>query len=48
MVIAKNDQTPFQLEIDRSKELRQKSPLDINGLIRAFVVRQYKYSTVFF
>ena len=33
---SKNDQTPFLLEMDPSKELRQKSALGINGLKTGF------------
>ena len=33
MVTIKTNQRPLLLELDQSKELRQKSPLDINGLL---------------
>ena len=36
MVIIKTNQTTILLEMDWSKELRQKKPLGINGLIRQY------------
>ena len=44
----KNNQKPLLLEMDLFKELRQKSPLGINGFKGSSVVKLYEYMELHF